>query len=250
MSRVLIEAKPAESREVQGHALEIAEMFIDTIQGEGVNTGVPASFIRVQHCSLNCAWCDSEEVWRYGNPYTVDEILDLLEENEMIEKFRNGQHLILTGGSPLRQQFELVSLIEGFIERFGFKPYIEIENEAVIEPREIVKYIDCWNNSPKLMSSGNTKRARMKPDILRKLSSFENSWFKFVVTDEIDWNEIYTQFLEPGLIKREQIILMPEGATREELQDTRELTVNIAIREGVRFSDRQHIVLWDKKTGV
>jgi len=45
-------------------------------------------------------------------------------------------------------------------------------------------------------------------------------------------------------------ILMPEGAMRDELNRTRELTVDIAIRENVRFSEREHIVLWNKKTGV
>ena len=47
-----------------------------------------------------------------------------------------------------------------------------------------------------------------------------------------------------------QIVLMPEGQTRKELEKTREFTVNLAVRKNVRFSDRMHITLWDKKVGV
>jgi 7-carboxy-7-deazaguanine synthase len=226
-------------------------MFSDTLQGEGVNTGHTATFLRVMDCTLNCTWCDSSSVWRFGNPYTITEVLDIWEEAGLVEKFRNGQHLILTGGSPVKQQFELIPLIEHFIAKYGFKPYVEIENESVLPPHpDLIAIVDCWNNSPKLESSGNTKRAQYKPNILKKLSEFDNSWFKFVITDDLDWDEIKRDFLDAGLIRRDQVILMPEGATREDLMNTRELTVDLAIREGVKYSDRLHVIIWNKKTGV
>lgn len=252
MSKILIKSNPNFSKDVDSNIyLEVAEMFGDTVQGEGINTGVPATFLRLQHCSLNCGWCDSNEVWRSGNPYTVKEILDIWAENGFVKKFEEGQHLVLTGGSPLKQQLNLIELIRQFIERFGFRPYTEVENEAVLKVHPMfANYIDCWNNSPKLKSSGNTARARYKPDLISQLSKMNNAWFKFVVTEDSDWDEIKRDFLDTDLIRRDQVILMPEGATREELEETRELTVNIAIREGVRFSDRIHIILWNKKTGV
>ena len=37
---------------------------------------------------------------------------------------------------------------------------------------------------------------------------------------------------------------------KDELSKTRELAANIAIREGVRFTDRLHVTIWNKKTGV
>lgn len=195
--------------------------------------------------------CDSKSVWRYGNPFSIDEILKIWEENSVIDNFEKGCHLVLTGGSPLYQQHSLFQLIKEFGRRYDFYPYIEIENECVLKPtEELASLINCWNNSPKLESSGNSKRAAYKPEIIKKVASFDNSFFKFVVIDELDWNEIERDYLMPGLIDRSQIILMPCGETQEELKSTRELTVNIAVREGVRFSDRVHITIWDKKTGV
>lgn len=251
MSKILIAGNPGFVREIpKGVSLFVAEMFGDTIQGENF-VGWPATFLRLQHCTLNCSWCDSESVWRYGNPYSIQEICDIWEKEGFVDKFKNGQRLVLTGGSPLKQQLDLIELIELFIDRYGFKPYIEIENESVLPMhRKMIDYIDCWNNSPKLESSNNTLKARYKPEILRQLSTLRNSWFKFVVIDENDWSEIKRDFLDTDLIRKDQIVLMPEGATKEELENTRELTVNIAIREGVRFSDREHVIIWNKKTGV
>lgn len=231
--------------------LEISEFFCDTIQGEGVNTGVPATFLRLQHCSLNCSWCDTQEVWRHGDPYTFKELFHLMEEADLIRKLRVGQHLVLTGGSPIKQQFALIEFFEAFKKRYDFKPYIEIENECTIKPfYKMATLVDCWNNSPKLSTSGNSASARYRPDILKQLSKFPNSWFKFVITSEADWEEIIKDFLAPDLIKWEQVILMPCGAIRAELESNRQMVVDMAIRNNVRYSDRMHIELWDKKTGV
>ena len=250
----LILADPERQRsnvDMDNGYLEISEFFFDTIQGEGIYMGVPAAFLRLQHCTLDCVWCDTKEVWRFGDPYSFMELYYMMEESNLVRKLRAGQHLVLTGGSPLKQQIQLFSFIQGFIERYGFKPFIEIENECTIMPSSLLAtMIDCWNNSPKLSNSGNSVQARLKPIILEKLRDFKNSWFKFVISDEMDWNEIKVQYIDTGYVKREQIILMPEGVTREEIASNRELVVNMAIEQGVRYSTREHVVIWDKKTGV
>lgn len=84
--------------------------------------------------------------------------------------------------------------------------------------------------------------------MLHVLAAQENSWFKFVVSKEEDWKEISSEFAR--FINKSQIILMPEGATREELEKTRPITLEMAIKQGVRYSDRLHIVIWDRKVGV
>lgn len=259
MSKQIILANPGYKRQVQDPILgdnkhlilNVAEFFSETIQGEGVSAGVPAAFMRLQGCTLDCVWCDTAEVWRIGNPYSFNELFILMEEAGLIEQLRKGTHLVITGGSPLKQQTQLVVFISQFIVRYGFKPYIEVENECVLMPiPELQDVVDQWNNSPKLSNSGMKERARIKPYVLQNLSLKDNSWFKFVVEKESDWSEIEKDFLQSNLIHREQIILMPCGQTQAELSKTRELTADIAIREGVRFSDRLHITLWDKKTGV
>lgn len=252
MPVTLIEQKPTFFKKVEGNdKLVIAEMFADTIQGEGVNAGVISTFIRLQGCTLTCVWCDTLDVWPHGNEYSFEEIFKMFESIDLITKFRNGQHLILTGGSPLKQQRRLVAFIEAFINKYGFIPYIEIENESVLMPdADLAALISCWNNSPKLANSGMKERARYKPKVIKDLTQRPNSWFKFVVANESDWEEIKRDYLDSGLIQRNQIIIMPEGQTQEELSKTREMAANIAIREEVRFTDRLHVTIWDRATAV
>lgn len=252
MPVTLIEQKPTFTKKVEGEdKLIIAEMFADTLQGEGVNAGVPSTFIRLQGCTLQCVWCDTLDVWPHGNEYSFEEVFKMFEEIDLIKKFRNGQHLILTGGSPLKQQKRLYNFLQAFYHKYGFYPYTEIENESVLMPDpNLAGLIVCWNNSPKLANSGMKERARYKPEVIKDLAQRPNSWFKFVVASEDDWDEINGYYLKTDLIDKSQIILMPEGQTQEELMKTRELTADIAIREGVRFSDRTHVVIWNKKTGV
>lgn len=250
MPKTLIEQLPTFSKKVDGaQKLKIAEMFCDTIQGEGINTGMLATFIRLQGCSLSCFWCDTLEVWRYGNEYSYDEIFSLFESVNLINKLKNGQSIVLTGGSPLLQQTQLFEFIQLFIDRYGFKPYIQIENECTLLCTiQFEKLIDCWNNSPKLSNSGMKERVRLKPNIIRYLSGLQNSWFKFVITNKNDWFEIERDYLPH--MKRSQIILMPEGVTQDELNKNREFVADMAIENGVRYCDRLHVVLWNKKTGV
>jgi organic radical activating enzyme len=193
--------------------------------------------------------CDTLEVWRFGNEYTYEEVFQMFEQNDMISKFKDGQSFVLTGGSPLKQQEQVIEFIEAFIEKYGFKPYIQIENESVLmADTRLEKYIDCWNNSPKLANSGMKERVRLHPIVISQLAAQKNSWFKFVIATEDDWDEIEKDYLP--FMNRSQIILMPEGVTQEELSKNRKWVAEMAIQHRVRYSDRLHIVLWNKKTSV
>lgn len=248
----IIPAYPEEKRDVAGkYFLNVSEFYYDTIQGEGINIGHPAAFLRLQGCPVGCSYCDTTEVWRKGNPYTNAELLLLMRTSGLEEKLRKGQHLVITGGSPLFQQERLRKFILDMEDFFDFHPYIEIENECTIKPEGVIMgLISCWNNSPKLTNSGVDFEKRYHPEVIRFTADLPNSWFKFVISSEDDWNEIDVAFLMPELIQRDQIILMPEGATREAIQTNREMVVEMAIENNVRYTTREHIVVWDKKIGI
>lgn len=162
----IIEARtstPLRGQHLPMTVLNISEMFADTIQGEGIYIGHPATFLRLQGCSLDCTYCDSNEVWRYGDQYSYDHLFALIDTHKVPAKLHAGQHLVLTGGSPLLQQKNLAEFLIEFIRRYSFKPFIECENEAVIMPNSTMfRLVDCWNNSPKLEGSGCKKDQRYK----------------------------------------------------------------------------------------
>jgi len=253
MPNTLIHQFPKEKRvaATDSGILSVSEMFCDTLQGEGIHTGVPATFIRLQRCTLACVWCDTLAVWKKGNPYSIKELFKLFEDAGMIEKFKNGQHIVLTGGSPILQQAGLLEFVQRFKAEYGFNPHYEVENESTrpIDPT-FARYISTWNNSPKLANSAMKKAIRYKPEVLKQLSALPNSWFKFVVSNDEEWNEIKEDFLDTGLIKHEQIILMPCGENQAELALTREMAADLAIKYNTRYSDRAHVTIWDEKTGV
>ena len=253
MVRTIIPAFPEKKKQARkdlSSVLHISECFSDTVQGENFS-GYPSVFLRLQHCILSCAWCDTLEVWKKGNPYSVFELVDLLKDADVIGRLQIGHHLVVTGGSPLKQQEALVHFFPPLAHAVGSVPFIEIENEAVLMPSSILEEaVSQWNNSPKLSNSGMKKSIRYKPEVIEHMSRLHNSTFKFVITGEQDWDEIQNDFLEPGLIRRNQIVLMPEGSTRVELQEKYEKLIELCCREGVRMCDRLQVTIFDKVVGV
>lgn len=232
--------------------LVVSEMYCDTIQGEGVYIGTPSVFLRLQGCGLNCNYCDTTEVWRYGTPWTFNELFHIMEVHHNIpSRLEAGEHLVITGGSPLLQQHRLGAFLQAFDAKYKFLPFVEIENECIFMPTmELIPYVDCWNNSPKLSTSGVPFPKRYDPDVIEATARLSDSWFKFVITKEEDWNEIFDDFIRPALISPEQVILMPEGKTRKELEVSEMITLELAVRHQVRYSPRLHIMLWNDQKGV
>ncbi len=258
MVKQLIKANPLIPKdfvEDDGLGLFVSEFFYDSIQGEGITTGQPAAFLRLQDCMLNCTYCDTKKIRDKGNLYSYTELLDLIDPHSdhcLLRSLVEGQHLVITGGSPLKQQTRLIGFLQTFINEYGFKPFIEIENECVIFPdTQLIQLVDVWNNSPKLANSGNPYHLRHKSGVLRMMSCLNNSWFKFVIcSPAMDWDQIETDYLTPKLIQKEQIILMPQGKTRKGILKNAPDVVALAVKENVRFSLREHVVLWNGKTGM
>lgn len=237
-------------REDGSQLINISELIIDTIQGENFS-GYPSVILRLQNCTQKCTFCDSKETWNKGNTYSVWELVEFFNKNNITKRLEEGHHLIITGGSPLLQQDAIIEFIDIFFELNKFRPFIEIENECVIMPTDdMLEIVNLWNNSPKLSTSGNEMDIRYKPDVIRKLSELEHSFFKFVITDEKDWEEIKTLYLDTELITKDKIVLMPEASSRKELQNKYEWLINLCCRESVKFSDRLHITIWDNRKGV
>lgn len=185
--------------------LIVAEMFY-SIQGEGKTTGVPAYFIRLAGCNLECGgpgslkdgqlhgvatWrCDSMEVWKRGKPRSYSEIIRTLSSfsagdsdiNEAREGFFqnliNGAHIVITGGEPLLQsvqiEYFLFMLFEDYVafkqERnlFGLsEPFVEIETNGTITPSvPLFEVVSLWNVSPKLQNSGESAERRIVYDAI------------------------------------------------------------------------------------
>jgi len=236
-----------------------------TLQGEGVNTGMPAIFIRASLCNLHCKWCDTDYTWNWhGTPWRHD--YDALAGYEKYEKSEwivempveeiadhilqyDCKNLIMTGGEPLLQQDGWVALLKHLRlqdETFRF----EVETNGTQIPNdELAELVDQFNVSPKLANSGNVEEKRITPKALAWFRNRPNCWFKFVVKTKTDLSEVH-QLIEENDLPASQIILMPEGRTIAALNKRRGWLAEICKDNGFRFSDRLHVRLWGSKRGT
>ena len=143
-----------------GEFLEVVDIFL-TIQGEGPFCGIPAVFIRLGGCNLQCQFCDTE--FSDFHKLSLDKII---EETVSLTKNNKTSLVVITGGEPLRQPIE--KLCSTLIRNY-FK--IQIETNGTIfrklpEPVEIV----C---SPKI--------ANKQYNITPELKNYAD-YFKFLVS--------------------------------------------------------------------
>lgn len=233
--------------------LDVSECFY-SIQGEGQTMGIPAIFVRLKRCNILCkseSWvCDTIEVWRKGTKILFADVLT----EEMVDKLRRGAHLVFTGGEPLLHENAIDNFIYWFRQEKGFLPIIEVETNGTILPTKINHAVRYWNVSPKLTNSGVKKEHRYNGIALgafTQMSTVDNLLckviFKFVISNESDYEEILQDF---GDLNFNAIVLMPAGASQDELAITRPIVAELCKKTGLRYSDRLHVVIWNLKTGV
>ncbi len=218
-----------------------------TLQGEGTLAGTPAVFLRLAQCNLACTWCDTKYTWDWKNYDYNKEVVDLSPEDVEREVLSFGcSHLVVTGGEPMMQQNQVAGPI-GSLKSRGFT--FEVETNGTIAPTaEMATYIDQWNVSPKLATSGNALGKRYLPEALRSFAAMPQAYFKFVVTRGSDMDEV-RRLMEDLAIPRERVLLSPEGRTPSVLQERSDWLSKLCVKENLRFSPRLHIYLWGDTRG-
>ncbi|RUO31346.1 7-carboxy-7-deazaguanine synthase QueE [Aliidiomarina sanyensis] len=122
----------------------VNELF-ETIQGEGVFTGQPAIFLRLQGCPVGCPWCDTQHTWTLqpSDQTSAGEILvktsadtryAVQSSNDIVNTFKQrgftAKHVVITGGEPC--MYDLRPLAE-VLEEAGYR--LQIETSGTFEIR-------------------------------------------------------------------------------------------------------------------
>lgn len=139
----------------------INEIF-QTIQGEGVFTGLPAIFVRLQGCPVGCPWCDTRHTWVVdpAREVGVQAVLDCSNQSDGWSKMSTEQilasfqqlgyqarHVVITGGEPCL--YDLQDLSAALIEA-GYQVQIETSGTSEIQTHE-----QTWVTvSPKINMKG------------------------------------------------------------------------------------------------
>ena len=93
---------------------KVNEIFY-SIQGEGRHTGMPAVFVRLAGCSMNCPFCDTKYAARDGKTMSAPELLAALSAWP-------AKAAIITGGEPTEQ--DLPALI-AVLKDAGYQVHLE-----------------------------------------------------------------------------------------------------------------------------
>jgi 7-carboxy-7-deazaguanine synthase len=215
--------------------IKVSEVFA-SVQGEGVNMGKPAIFLRLSGCNLRCRWCDSIKKWRGGKWISIEEVFFKIAKLIKTSKI---YHLVITGGEPLLQQNKIYKLLCKLKKVYAFTT--ELETNGTIKPfKKLVNLIDYFSVSPKLAFSGNKFTRRIKTNLLGAYAKMPNAFFKFVVDKKNHLIEVET-IVNKCKIPKNRIFLMPQAKTKAQLLKKTKLVKALARQFSCRFSGRLHI---------
>ncbi|MET0587506.1 MAG: 7-carboxy-7-deazaguanine synthase QueE [Novosphingobium sp.] len=227
-----------------------------SLQGEGVSSGRPSTFIRLSRCNLACEWCDTAYTWRFtgdNRPHrdglaferTANQIS--LNEAEVASRIAalDGSRLVITGGEPLLQApalARMLTLLEGH--------HVEIETNGSVAPTPALDaLVDQYNVSPKLAHSGNPAELALVPERLSAWAVDPRAFFKFVIAEPEDVTEVLelqARYDIPG----SRIWLMPEGRDSDTIRTRGRWLAEICSKNELNFTDRLHIHLYGDTRGT
>jgi 7-carboxy-7-deazaguanine synthase len=213
--------------------MKISEIFF-SIQGEGIEIGLPTVFVRLFACDLRCEWCDSMYAVE-GRDFKQMAIEDV---RNMIETFKC-KRICITGGEPLLQATELEELANDLVRD---EYNILLETSGHKDPPPIfwtdncVISMDCKCPSSKMED-------RMNFRLFEKLRPKDQ--LKFVIKDGVDY-EYAKSILKSYKIEASMIFQPVHGTnlkwlTEKIIQDK---------LEDIRVLPQLHKIIWGEKRGV
>ena len=208
-----------------------------------------------------------------------EEIIQIIKANS-----KNIHHLVVTGGEPMLQAAGLIDLFTKLKNKY----HLTLETNATLYNDKVSELVNLTSMSPKLSSSSPTKKhlvgtgqafsdkAILRHDALRKnlkvVQAFIDDCYepgyqggskyatrkpgkdfqlKFVLSHVDDIEEIKSEWLyELRGVKPSDVVIMPEGITRTELDENSKISLQACIENGWRFTPRMHIDLFGNKRSV
>lgn len=221
-------------------SLNVVEIF-DSIEGEGIRTGMPVTFIRLAGCNLRCSYCDT----CYAQKGT-DGVLMSIED---IIKKVNYKAVTITGGEPLLHQQSVIELIEKLSDAGH---YINIETNGSIDIKPYIFSVRAGRGfftvDYKCPCSG--MQSQMFEPNFNVMD--ENDVLKFVVSNMEDLGAVrdfltHHQGLKSTVFVSPCYNTIPLPQLAEEIRLLKKLYPKFDIRMQVQL----HKIIWDpEKRGV
>jgi organic radical activating enzyme len=188
----------------------------------------------------------------------VNNIMDMLPYNEWRD-----EHLVITGGEPLLGWQRAYPELLGHEKMKSLKHLTFETNGTQMLTTEFASWLHrefhhdrgihsvTFSISPKLSISGEKREDAIKPEVVAQLDEYGYAYLKFVVASEED----VTEALEMTELYRDAgfggpVYLMPLGGIESTYHMNKTQVANLALKHGLRYSDRLHVPLFKNAWGT
>lgn len=211
--------------------------------------------------------CDSYASWhpafKHLSPfYSPDEIAENIMKILPSNRWED-EHLVITGGEPLlKWQNIYPELLEHPKMRDLKEITFETNGTQSLTP-EFKKYLLDWGMehrgyhrltfsvSAKLSCSGEARNVAIRPDVVREYEEVGYTYLKFVVATEEDAEEaIETVDIYRGEGFSGPVYLMPVGGVESVYTLNNRRVAELAMKNGLRYSDRLQVPLFKNEWGT
>lgn len=199
------------AKEILSAKLFINEIFY-SIQGEGIQIGIPTIFIRLQGCNLRCKWCDTKYAYYEGKEMAINEIL------KQVKKYKVNS-ICITGGEPLMQKETKILLNK--LLKLNYKIVLETNGSLSIselpKSENLIISLDIKCPSSKMQKKMNYENLKFlrKKDQLKFVIKNEEDYFyakKILAENKIKANIIFQPCYKKNFQKLAKLFLkQPEG---------------------------------------
>jgi organic radical activating enzyme len=211
--------------------------------------------------------CDSYASWHpsfkdLSPVLTTDAIAERICEILPFNEWQD-EHLVITGGEPLLGWQRSYPDLLNHPKMAGLKEItFETNGTQKLSP-EFKQYLldwqceeDMWRQvtfsvSAKLSCSGEARHEAILPDVVREYEEVGYAYLKFVVATEADAEEA----IETADIYRENgftgpVYLMPVGGVESVYTLNNRRVAELAMKNGLRYSDRLQVPLFKNEWGT
>lgn len=224
-----------------------------------------AEFKQYRDLPLVHTGCDSYASWdpRFKDlspVLTTDSIAESICEILPFKAWRE-EHLVITGGEPLlgwqRSYPDLLShpkmrgLKELTFETNGTQPLLSEFKYFLKDNYHIMHDGITFSVSPKLSSSGESREDAIKPEVVIEYQQVGYTYLKFVIATEdhaAEALEVIDIYRNQGF--RGPAYLMPVGGVEKVYELNNRNVAQLAIKHGLRYSDRLQVPLFKNEWGT
>ena len=202
--------------------------------------------------------CDSTSQWLWrGVEQEFQYLINQWKQQGIYDDILSGTiHVIWTGGEPTikSHQEAIVTFTNSWLSKHIDdlrSPYYEIEtNGTIVIEDALFQMLNQINCSPKLANSGMTEKQRINPEAIKRIMSHNNYQFKFVISNEEDIKEIFSDFIVPFSIPLKNVVCMPGLDSQTDFHERTQFVLEMAKKYKFRGLTRLHISAWDKTLNV